>query len=391
VIDILTFCLQQSQELQWKEGNESNFINWALYIMTKVITNLREKRGQEEFTFANLMATFDFATSYLSDRLENRKIEESFTPFLANSILEMITWLTEMMPQLNSQERQHFEDSLSVVIRKDHRWGNANQNFLLMICFNPIPSEMPYVENYELNDLVENPSDILNFDNVFDSDAGSDVDLDSDSDINFDDFLDYSSMNNDTDSDSSGDLYSDLMSDYYMDRDVSGYPSYGVEGEWSSDESDDEDFWLIRNHHANMETENRNMATSPVDLQFSVAQLLLRLGADPNATDSRGQTSLHYLGMIRGSVTLSQMLLEYGAHIDQPDAKNKTPLMLFQTWESELTGQRDLDLKGHLQYLINYSLPLPLKCLAARVVSKNQVPFDQDQIPPALQSFIKRH
>jgi hypothetical protein len=175
----------------------------------------------------------------------------------------------------------------------------------------------------------------------------------------------------------------DSGSDFSDDGDVSGCSSCGNNGEMSSDESDDENFELIIDHRDEME--NDDMADDPTeDLQLFVIQLILQLGADPNAADLHGATPLHLLAMNRGSVAQCRLLLEYGAHIDQPDESNSTPLMLFQEWQSQLARQGNPDL--NLQILISNALPLSLTCLASRALHKSGIPFDEEKVPLTLHS-----
>jgi hypothetical protein len=156
----------------------------------------------------------------------------------------------------------------------------------------------------------------------------------------------------------------------------------------SDDESDDEDFELIRHRREDLNIRNVNddMLTAAENLQLSVTQLILRLGADPNVIDRHGYTPLHLLAMDRGSVAQSRMVLDYGAHVHQTDSMNRTPLMHFQEWQRQLDNQGNPDL--NLQVMIGSALPLPLSCLAAQVVSKHQIfPFDKEQVPSVLHSF----
>jgi ankyrin repeat protein len=428
-INILTIFLQQTQELQWKEYKKRKIINWALGIMAIIIIDMRKKRsinpGQEGFTFVNLMATFNFATNFMTVLHENHtQVESDILDNLGICIVEMIFSLTEMMPRLNSQERQQFESRLSLFIRKDHRWGTANENLLHTICSFSSQISMSQAENDQRYDSFNNanilffdfPRDYLDIDveNDFESVIGSDplaldnsstdsTDIDSNDDVNDDlgsdieEYRDdYSRSRSEVDENQDSRRFPSWENRYASsncsdDTDVSECPSWGHNGEMSADESDDEDFELIRNHRVEMEiqTDSDNLPTSAEDLLLSSTQLILRLGADPNAADSRGYTPLHILAVCHGSVSHSQMLLEYGAHMDQPDKKGMTPLLHFQKRQRQLASQGNPDL--NLQFLINYALPLPLSCLSARVVSKNQMPFNKEKVSPTLQSFIQRH
>jgi hypothetical protein len=434
---ILTFILQQSEELQWKEYKKSQITNSALDIMMKIITDLRQKRynpSQEELTVANLMATFDFATNHMSALLENdqQEVEPDTINHLANFILEMIFLLNEMMPQFNWEQRKQFERSLSLYIRKDHRWGPANRNLLHTICdcSSQIPPRRPRIaRNGQLNDSIDN-ADALDSSNDTESDTGSDLGFNSDiSDVDEDDTgndigsdpgtsldgnLDTEDIENDIESDqgsidlesdasgseSNGEIVSDnyairrrkLYSDFYSD--VSGCPccAYGNQRMMSDDESDDENFELIkrRRKYRNTQNVNDDMLTAAENSQLSVTQLILRFGADPNVIDRHGYTPLHLLAMDRGSVAQSRMLLDYGAHVHQTDSMNRTPLMHFQEWQRQLDNQGNPDL--NLQFMIGSVLPLPLSVLAAQVVSKHHIfPFDKEQVPSVLHSFTQGH
>ena len=314
------FFLRELQEIHLQDVRNNKIIIWALSIITHAIDgspSIDNITSREKF--ANLMATFDFATRYMSVLQENRhqymKDNPNCLENLARYILDM-TLSFKMMPRLNPEECHRFENSLSLFIRKDQRWGIANRNLLHTIC-------------------------------------------------------DYS---NDVEVRRRGDLDVDGSSD----------------GSNSWDESADEDFELIRDYdevNTEGDEDDNDDKSSLRDLLFSVTQLILRLGADPNAADLFGCTPLHLLAMNRGSVAQSRLLLDYGAHVHQTDSMNRTPLMHFQEWQRQLDNQGNPDL--NLQSLIG-SLPLPLSCLAAQVVNKHQIfPFDKEQVPSLLHPFTQ--
>jgi hypothetical protein len=289
----------------------------------------------------------------------------------------------------------------------------------------PPPVRVPLASNDQLNDLIDN-ADILDFRNDIESDIGSDLGFDSVSEFDISD-VDEDDTGNDIGSDSGTNLDGKLDTDdkegdievvqesdaagsesvvngddidsdnsdassnfsYSTRSDVSGCSSCGRgEKMLSDDEADDEHFDLIGRwcKYWNTRNVNDDMLTAAENLQLSVTQLILRLGADPNATDWYGFTPLHLLAMDRGSVAQSRMLLDYGAHVHQTDSMNRTPLMHFQEWQRQLDNQGNPDL--NLQVMIGSALPLPLSCLAAQVVSKHQIfPFDKEQVPSVLHSF----
>jgi hypothetical protein len=261
----------------------------------------------------------------------------------------------------------------------------------------------------EIHDLLDSDSDSGSESDVTDDDMGSsNRDLDETSDMDYSEFESSSSdTGNDLpdinmdwslfpvdddliDSPAAGGSQVDCDSSASKDEDgasvcsdVSGCSSCGQDGEMSSDESDDENFELIRGYRDDGDDDPSE------DLTLSVTRLILRLGADPNAADSHGATPLHLLAMNRGNLAQCRLLLEYGAHIDQTDGSRSTPLMLFQEWHSQITSQGNPDL--NLQFLIGCALPLPLRCLASQVLRQSGIPFDEEKIPPVLQSFIQRH
>ena len=136
-INILMFFLQQLEEPYLQEFKNNQIISWALGVMTEAMSSSQaeepsvsnpEITSQEEFS--NLMATFNFATNYMSVLQVNRQQNENEEPdclfVLARYILEIIFSLNEMMPKLNPEESQQFKSSLAIFIRKDHRWDLTN-------------------------------------------------------------------------------------------------------------------------------------------------------------------------------------------------------------------------------------------------------------------------
>jgi hypothetical protein len=332
-IKILIFFLQQLQELHLQDCKTKKIIIWALYLIKEAISSSQAEdpsinnnaiTSQEEFTY--LMAAFDFSSNYMSvlqvNRHRNEKEEPNCLVNLAKYILDLILLLNKMRPKLNPEECQQLESSLSLFIRKDHRWGFTDRNLLHTICdFSDETQEMsqPW-ENWE--NLVR--SYVM----------GYDEDDESSSDIR----------------------------DHFSDEDY------------------DPNFELIRNYDEvteNDEKEDNDLKLSVYKyLHVSTTQLILRLGADPNASDLHGCTPLHLLAKNRHNIAQSRLLIEYGAHIDRTDANNSTPLMLFQEWQRQLTylGIPDLSIKSLLDYVL--PPPQPLTCLASRVPNIYQLKFD---------------
>jgi hypothetical protein len=302
------------------------------------------------------------------------------------------------VPQWSVVDRQQFQRSLSLFIAKDHRWGNANQNLLHAICHLESTSHA----FAEIHELMFRDSDSVTSDDMGSSDLDETSDLDHDEfENNSDTVNDLLDSNDDLIDDPAGGSQFDFdiicatkdedsFSDFSDDSSVWGCPScgHGEDEVMSADEIDDMDFELIRDYR---DEDDESDDDPDEDFQLSVTEWILRLGADPNAADSHGATPLHLVALNRGSVAQGRLLLEYGAHIDQTDNTSTTPLMLFQEWPDQIID-RDEDNELNLHSLIRDALPLPLSCLAARVLRQSGVPFDDaEKVPPTLQTFIQRH
>lgn len=137
-----------------------------------------------------------------------------------------------------------------------------------------------------------------------------------------------------------------------------------------------------------------HVACRRTPISLDLIQLLLDLGADPNSVCAKGNTPLHLLAMINCQVwspTITdavQKLLDFGAHIDQPNRSGRRALGILKAKHRQLCLQGLPHVK--LQSLLNRNV-LPLTCLAAQVVRKNRIPFEDGQVPVDLHSFIRRH
>ena len=117
----------------------------------------------------------------------------------------------------------------------------------------------------------------------------------------------------------------------------------------------------------------------------TVVKLLLKCGADPNQVDVAGNTPLHvivkYNRPISDFLTLHNIitaLLDANIHLDRANTEGITPA------EASTTGVAEIILRTTSKRQIN------LKCLAARVVRKNKIPY-RGEVPQALYDYIEMH
>ncbi|KAK5644465.1 hypothetical protein RI129_005765 [Pyrocoelia pectoralis] len=114
----------------------------------------------------------------------------------------------------------------------------------------------------------------------------------------------------------------------------------------------------------------------PIFPQREVIELLLDCGFDVNSRNGSNSTPLHIASSSYNfNSWLIKLLLEYGAHIDQPNSSGKRPTELLA-----LNPLNDV-------YVLNY---ITLKCLCATVINKYKIRY-RNQVPKSLEYLIQQH
>ncbi|EFX73304.1 hypothetical protein DAPPUDRAFT_253421 [Daphnia pulex] len=328
-IQMLIYVLKQSQALeQWKGFKTSQIINWALDIIETSLVNLQERSGQEEFPFPNFMTTFNFASQYMSYLQENRQ-QRKIDQSTLLGLASLIVQFIFWASELMPQ------------------WSDQERKLFKHSLSLFIAKHHRWGKANQ--NLLHTVCHLKSIEHTF---AGINELFDSESDSG-------SERGYDETDETTYRPYSSDLEDVNLEF-IRDYREIGDE------EAEPEEEWTL-----------------------SITKCLLELGADPNAADLYGATPLHLLAMNRGNLAQSSLLLEYGARIHQMNANRLTPLILFQEWQSQIARQGNPD--HNLQSVINSAPPRPLRFLASQVLRKSGIPFDEEKVPPVLQSFIQRH
>ncbi|CAF4194233.1 unnamed protein product [Rotaria sp. Silwood2] len=108
------------------------------------------------------------------------------------------------------------------------------------------------------------------------------------------------------------------------------------------------------------------------------ARILLHCGANMNAIDAARNTSLHIFVSNATIVddTIIQYLYDSGAHLDYVNALRETPI--------------DVAKNSNIKQFLKTKTKLSLKCLCARLIRKNTIPF-HGKIANSLINFVEKH
>jgi ankyrin repeat protein len=111
---------------------------------------------------------------------------------------------------------------------------------------------------------------------------------------------------------------------------------------------------------------------------LSTVRLLLQCGADVNASNILRDTPIHVFVSNSNDCNESilQLLCNAGAHLDCANALGETPM--------------DLATDIHTRQLLKARIKLNLKCLCARFIQKNEIPFHR-KISHSLAHFVEQH
>jgi Fem-1 family protein b len=111
---------------------------------------------------------------------------------------------------------------------------------------------------------------------------------------------------------------------------------------------------------------------------LQTARILLQCGADVNAFDARKNTPLHIFtsNVSNCDESTVKLLCEGGAHLDYVNARGETPL--------------DLATSPIIKQILKSQMQIKLKCLCARLIRKNDVPF-HGNVSTSLVNFVEKH
>jgi Fem-1 family protein b len=112
---------------------------------------------------------------------------------------------------------------------------------------------------------------------------------------------------------------------------------------------------------------------------MQTARILLQCGADVNANDAMRNTPLHIFVSNNDSIcdeSILKLLCDAGAHLDYVNALGETAF--------------DLATNSIIKKQLKSQMYLSLKCLCARLIQKNNLPF-HGKFSTSLVNFVEKH
>lgn len=105
---------------------------------------------------------------------------------------------------------------------------------------------------------------------------------------------------------------------------------------------------------------------------------LVQCGIDVNASNALRNTPIHVFASNSSDCdeAILQLLCDADVHLDYANALRETPM--------------DLALNLNIKRLLKTRIRLSLKCLCARIIQKNDIPF-HGKIGNSLVTFVARH
>ena len=135
------------------------------------------------------------------------------------------------------------------------------------------------------------------------------------------------------------------------------------------------------------------LSYSDLDINVNTIQWLLKLGADPNAVDEKGQTPLHIWARERYNfgddswfLPMFRALVDADAHLDTANDEGETVISIVKKNLLSLIHSGSIA-QPYFDALAN--TVFPLKCYCARVIRRHGISINR--LPSQLQSFVAMH
>ena len=135
-------------------------------------------------------------------------------------------------------------------------------------------------------------------------------------------------------------------------------------------------------------TEFHHESDITLEILCETVKRMLKLGADPNAIDERGETPLHVelaiFGVLPRFMPTFLALVNAGGHLDMANDEGETVISMLKKNVMEY-NRYDEFVDPYFESLI---VVFPLSYYAARVILQNGIPYDR--LPSRLQQLVAR-